>query len=110
MVLRLIDRIIRAVRGWFSRPARDAETGRNVTQDVSDDIATSCLRGIRAAKWILPDGLVNTLAFKPDPRTAATRTDRACETSVNWEDTAGVLAFTLSDRQNAEHGAARLAR
>ena len=108
MVLRLVSRLIRAIRGWYPGSTRNSETREVGAQDVgaSRELPATCLRGLRLAKWVLSDGIVDTAAFVPDDRTAATREDGAFETSVNWEDSgADVLALTLADRTNAEHGA-----
>jgi hypothetical protein len=52
--------------------------------------------------------LIQTGAFVPDVRTAGTRQDGGRETSVNWEDDAHVESFTLTNKSNAQHGAARI--
>lgn len=74
------------------------------------DLPEHCLRGLRSPKWVQDDGQVITEAFVPDPRTAEGREDRAQETSINWEDNPGVVDFTLSKREQAVAGLARLPR
>lgn len=64
--------------------------------------------GLRKADWVDEQSLIQTAAFIPDVRTAGTRKDGGKETSVNWEDDAHVESFTLSNKNNAQHGAARI--
>jgi hypothetical protein len=73
------------------------------------DLPAYCLRGLRKADWVIDQAVIATEAFIPDPRTAKTRSDGGKETSINWEDTAEVEKFTFADKQNAQHGLARLA-
>jgi hypothetical protein len=72
------------------------------------DLPDSCLRGLRKPSWVDEEHLIQTETFVPDPRTAARREDRGKETSVNWEDDSQVESFTLTDKSNAQYGAARL--
>ena len=73
------------------------------------DLPDYCLRGLRKADWVIDQAVIATEAFIPDPRTAKTRSDGGRETSVNWEDTPEVEKFTFADKENAQHGVARLA-
>lgn len=74
-----------------------------------NDLPDSCLRGLRKPSWVDEQNLISTEAFLPDPRTAERRQDRGRETSVNWEDDTHVESFTLTDKSNAQYGAARIA-
>jgi hypothetical protein len=73
-----------------------------------NDLPDSCLRGLRKASWVDEQHLIATEAFIPDHRTAAGRQDGGKETSVNWEDDSQVEPFTLTDKNNAQYGAARI--
>ena len=73
------------------------------------ELPAYCLRGLRKADWVIDQAVIATEAFIPDARTAKTRGDGGKETSVNWEDKPEVEKFTLADKHNAQHGAARLA-
>ncbi len=55
-------------------------------------------------------GKVTTAAFLSDERTASKREDGGREVSINWEDDATVLRFTLDRRESSGHGVARLPR
>src|SRR5712692_303507 len=111
MVLRLVAGILGKVRGWLSRPTRNAPASETGTQEIGPphDLPDACLRGICLQKWILPERVVDTAAFVPDPPPVP-REDGASEVSVNWEDNPEVLTFTLANRATSEHGAARLPR
>ena len=67
----------------------------------------TCLRGLRKPDWI-DENVIQTPAFIPDHRTSETRADGGQETSINWEDDAEVEKFTLSNKDNAKFGAARI--
>jgi hypothetical protein len=67
----------------------------------------TCLRGLRKLDWV-DENIIQTPAYVPDHRTAETRKDGGQETSINWEDDAGVEEFTLSNKDNAKYGAARI--
>jgi len=54
--------------------------------------------------------MVNSAAFLPDANTGTQRDDGMNEASINWEDDETVLAFTLDNRAQSEHGVARLSR
>ena len=78
-------------------------------RQIEAEFPAACLRGLRK-KDHLTDGVVNTAAYIPDPRTAEGRADNGAEVSVNWEDDDTVLAFTLSKREATGFGVARLPR
>jgi len=59
---------------------------------------------------VIDGRFVDTRAFMPNVKTAASRSDGGAEVSVNWEDTSEVQGFTLADLTVARYGAARLAR
>ena len=107
MVFRIVNRLIRALRIWYHGSTRDESAHKNDVKTV-DDLPSTCLRGLRRKDWVDDDGLVATIAFIPDPKTAEQRQDRGLETSVNWEDDSSVEGFTLADYSNAQHGAARI--
>jgi hypothetical protein len=86
-----------------------AAEGEGLPDEIAGDLPTHCLRGIRKQSWIVGT-IVQTDAFLPDVRTAASRVDGSRETSINWEDDHSVLAFTLQQRAQSEHGVARLPR
>jgi len=73
-----------------------------------NDLPDYCLRGLRKASWVDDRQLIATEAFIPDGRTSEQREDGGKETSINWEDDSQVEGFTLADKTNALHGAARL--
>lgn len=105
MVFRIVNRLIRALRIWYHGSTRDESAHKNDVKAV-DDLPSTCLRGLRRKDWVV-DGLVETIAFIPNPKSAERREDRGLETSVNWEDDSSVECFTLAD-SNAQHGAARI--
>ena len=76
---------------------------------LANEFPDCCLRGLRKKDHIT-QGIASTEAFLPDPRTATERGDGWAETSINWEDDSNACAFTLSRREQAEHGALRLKR
>ncbi len=106
MVFRIFGGLIRALRIWYHGSAGDESPNKDDVKTV-DDLPSSCLRGLRLKNWIVGD-LVATEAFIPDPKTAEYRQDGGSETSVNWEDDASVLDFTLANRSAAQHGAAQI--
>lgn len=83
-----------------------------VRRSPSDELSTPspehCLRGLRKKDWLGPNDEVLGVAFDPDKRTADARKDGGEETSINFEDDAQALSFTLSQKDQAQHGAARL--
>ncbi|MCE7988200.1 MAG: hypothetical protein DYG89_44135 [Caldilinea sp. CFX5] len=75
------------------------------------EFPTHCLRGIRKKEYFVEGTQVLSAGiFEPDPRTSDQRADGGSETSINWEDNATVVSFTLRNRQSAAHGIARLPR
>ncbi len=75
-----------------------------------NDLPTYCLRGLKKASWVFYDqNVIATEAFIPDSRTVQGRADGGREVSINWEDDSEAENFTLADKRNALHGAARLA-
>jgi hypothetical protein len=72
------------------------------------DLPNNCLRGLRKRDWVDDRFIIQTDAFTPNSETAKTRKDGGRETSVNWEDDAQVENFTLSNKGNAQYGAARI--
>ncbi len=71
----------------------------------------SLYRGLRKSEWLIdgPHGKKkpSQLAFEPDPKTAAQRTNGRAETSINWADDENALHLTRS-HQNSQHGVAEL--
>src|SRR5712692_7828191 len=107
MVFRLFKQLLGALRIWYYGSARDESANQDDLETIAA-LPVSCLRGLRKADWVDEQSLIQTAAFIPDVRTAGTRKDGGKETSVNWEDDADVESFTLSNKNNAQHGAARI--
>jgi len=75
---------------------------------MSNIFPDHCLRGLRKKEHLTPDGnAIYTAAYLPDSRTSENRQDGCAETSINWEDDASALSFTLKQSSSA-HGVARL--
>jgi len=108
MVFRFIDRIIRTLRIRHHGSIRDESVSENDVKLVNDFPAT-CLRGLRKPNWVVDGQFVDTEAFIPNRKPTVPRHDGGLETSVNWEDNPSVERFTLSDKNIAPHGAARIA-
>lgn len=71
----------------------------------------ACLRGLRSKDFVLSDTQsLSAVIFEPNYKISANRQDRACETSINWEDDEQALHLTLRNHQIAAYGAARLKR
>lgn len=108
---------VRTFVGWVAGVWRSAREriglGRDphlrdapAADEVTDDLPSACLRGIRVPKWVEGNAVLFE-AFIPDSNTSASREDKGEETSVNWEDDGDVLARTQRE-QNAQHGVARV--
>lgn len=115
MVLRVLEWLLRALRGRHNGPAGDAPAGGGdaLKEDAlaSDDgLPFTCLRGLRKQDWVTPEGIVASPAFVPDKKKTgeAARADGGKEVSVNWEDNDQVLPLTF--KGHGQHGAARLNR
>lgn len=66
-----------------------------------NDFPDFCIRGLHSKDDLSDDGkYAGMTLFYPDERTANRRTDQGAETSVNWEDDATVMQFTLNQRKN----------
>ena len=108
MVLRLFKRLLRALRIRYYGSTRYEPVSQDGIEAITA-LPNSCLRGLRKANWVLDGSLIATDAFAPDSRTAEQRTDGGKETSVNWEDDSQAEKLTLSDKNKAGYGAARIA-
>jgi hypothetical protein len=75
-----------------------------------DNYPEHCLRGLRNEEDVTPEGYVNSPAFYPDFRESKRRADGGYETSINWEDDAFAIAFTLKRIEQSQYGIAILQR
>jgi hypothetical protein len=109
MVLLILKRLLRTLRIGDDGSARNESINR-IDVETLNALPDNCLRGLRKASWVDDRFLIATETFLPDSRTAAGRQDGGRETSVNWEDDVQVENFTLSDKRNAQYGAARISK
>lgn len=76
---------------------------------MSEDLAARFFRGVRKQDWVIdgPGGTkaVSAAAFEPQRGTETSRKDGRCEASINWDDDAEALPFTLG-QVNSQHGIA----
>src|SRR5439155_21657233 len=81
MVLRLVAGLLRAIRSWIARSIRrsKAREGRIERQVIGDGLPPYCLRGLRDEDWVIDGRFVDTRAFMPNVKTAASRSDGGAE-------------------------------
>ena len=73
------------------------------------DFPAQCIRGLRVQQWIRQDGKLRTDAYRPNRSEKAQRPDGLFAASINWDDDANAVPFTLT-QPSAQFGHATVRR